>query len=265
MKKILITNDDGIDSPGLRAAVEAILPLGEVVILAPSVQQTGTGRGLFGDRQLSLKSRNYSTNGTQIEAYQCDCSPAFIVRHGFRTVLKDHKVDLLVSGINYGENMGTNITSSGTVGAALEGASFGVPGIAISMQTDVSTHHHYSDQDWSASCYFLNLFAQSLLRSKMPDDVDLLKIDVPESASPSTPWKLTNLARSHYYTKHIKNGSVDSRLGEGNVKIQFDKDQIGSDSDIYALAVDKVVSVTPVSLDMTSRVQKDELLSLFTP
>ncbi|WP_136808171.1 5'/3'-nucleotidase SurE [Desulfosediminicola flagellatus] len=265
MAQILVTNDDGIDSPGLRAAVEAVLPLGEVIILAPSVQQTGTGRGLFGKKHLALEARDYSVNGTKIEAYHCDCSPAFIVRHGFRTILSNKQPDLLISGINYGENMGTNITSSGTVGAALEGASFGVPGIAISMQTDVSSHHNYTDQDWSASSYFLNLFAQSLLRSKMPDDVDLLKIDVPDSASPSTPWKLTTLARSHYYSKIIENGSINSRLGDGRVNIQFDKDNINSESDIYALAIDKVVSVTPISLDMTSRVEQQTLISMLTP
>ncbi len=260
MYKILVTNDDGIDSPGLRAAVEAVLPLGEVIIAAPTFQQTGAGRGFFGEKHLAFETRDYTVNGTDIEAYHCNCSPAFIIRHGLSTIIST-KPDLLVSGINYGENMGTNITSSGTVGAALEGASFGVPGIAISLQTDITSHHTYTDQNWSVSSHFLRIFAQALLRSKMPDDVDLLKIDVPDTARTTTPWKITTLARSHYFFRNFKNGSINSRLGEGEVTIQFDKEHIGSESDIYALAVDRVVSVTPISLDMTSRVIAENLLA----
>jgi 5'-nucleotidase len=259
MPIILVTNDDGIDSPGLKAAVEAVLQLGTIIVLAPSIQQTATGRGLFGDKGLSLESVEFMVNDVKVEAYHCNCSPALIVRHGFRTILKDIKPDLLVSGINYGENLGINITSSGTIGAALEGASFGVPGIAISKQTDVSTHLNYTDQEWSASMYFLQKFAKIMLGSRLPDDVDLLKIDVPDDASPSTNWRVTNLARSPYYVKEIENPALESKLGDGMTRIQFDEEYIDHSSDIYAIAKEKIVSVTPVSLDMTSRVELKEL------
>ena len=259
---ILVTNDDGIDSPGLCAAVKAALPLGHVTIVAPSHQQTGTGRGLFGERALSLKPLEYHLNGKQIRAYHCECSPALIVRHSLRTIFKDHRPDLLISGINYGENLGTDITSSGTIGAALEASSSGVPGIAISKQTDTESHHRYTDQDWSTAAFFLNRFAKSVLATKLQADVDVLKIDVPMDATPLTAFKITRLAKVGYYARDIEIPSVNSRLGDGNVVINANGSDLDPESDIYALTIDRLVSVTPLSIDLTSRIKLSELQDL---
>ncbi len=251
---ILITNDDGIDSPGLRAAVAAVLGLGNVTIVAPSRQQTGAGRGMTGDKLAYLKSIPYHISGLEIPAYHCACSPALIVRHSLRTLFKDKTPDLLISGINYGENLGVNITSSGTIGAALEGASSGIPGIAISKQTNIESHQKYTDQDWAASSFFLHRFAKALLSTTMQDDVDVLKIDVPDDATPSTEVKITTLAKTGYYAKAYDNPSIQSKIGDGKTVIAFDRVNLDPDSDIFALAIDKCVSVTPLSVDLTSRV-----------
>jgi 5'/3'-nucleotidase len=259
---ILITNDDGIDSPGLRAAAEAVLPLGKITIVAPSHQQTGAGRGLIGERDLSLKPLEYPINGQPIQAYHCECSPALIVRHSLRTIFKADRPDLLISGINYGENLGTDITSSGTIGAALEAASTGIPGIAISKQTDTESHQQYTDQDWSASSFFLNRFAKSLLAITLQADVDVLKIDIPMGAIPSTPFKITRLAKTGYYARDIEAPSVNSKLGDGKIVINANIADLDPESDIYALTIDKRVSVTPLSVDLTSRVKLDELQEL---
>jgi len=256
---ILITNDDGIDSPGLRAAVKAVLTIGNVTVIAPSCQQTGTGRGLIGEKQASLKPIEYHLNGKEIRAYHCECSPALIVRHSLRTIFKENRPDLLISGINYGENLGIDITSSGTIGAALEASSSGIPGIAISKQTDIESHHRYTDQDWSASSFFLNRFAKSLLAKKLQTDVDVLKIDVPGDATPLTDFKITRLSRVGYYSKSIDNPNVNSRIGDGKTIINVNGADLDPESDIYAFAIDKVVSVTPLSLDLTSRVKLFEL------
>jgi 5'-nucleotidase len=141
--QILITNDDGIESPGLRAAVESVVDIGDVTIVAPSHQQTGMGRSLTGDEQARLEPVDYQINGTKISAYHCDCSPALVVRHSLKTIFNGNRPDLLVSGMNYGENLGTNVTCSGTVGAALEASSFGIAAIAISKQTDIESHHGF--------------------------------------------------------------------------------------------------------------------------
>ena len=262
---ILITNDDGIESPGLKAAVEAVMKLGTVTVVAPRHQQTGTGRGLTGDKQGRLIAADFKVNTTKILAYHGDGSPALIVRHCLRTLFKDSTPDLLVSGINYGENLGFNITCSGTVGAALEASSFGIPSIAVSLQTDVEHHHSYVKQDWSTAGYFLHKFSKLLLEKPSPPDVDLLKIDIPAHALPSTSWKSTKLARSPYYFRDTVETNSTSSFGDGKTVIKVDRDILDSDTDIYAVAVNKVVSVTPLSLDLTSRINLADLEAFYTP
>jgi 5'-nucleotidase len=259
MTTILITNDDGIESPGIKAAVEAADAFGKIFVVAPTSQQTGTGRSLVGDKDLSLTPTEFEANGSKVEAYHCNCSPALIVRHSLRTIFKDAKPDLVISGINYGENLGFNITNSGTVGAALEGASFGIPGIAISKQTDIASHHRYTNQDWSVSAHFLRKFISAILGATLPFDVDVLKIDVPNESTVDTDWKVTNLAKNIYYFSEVDNPSLNTKLGEGKTTIKVDENSLNKDSDIYAFYIQKIISVTPISLDMTSRVNFDEL------
>ena len=170
-----------------------------------------------------------------------------------------NKPDLLISGINYGENLGTNVTTSGTIGAALEAASFGIPSIAISKQTGIGSHHRHTDQDWSVSSHFLSYFANALLKKTMPSDVDILKIDVPDSASFSTPWKLSKLAKTAYYSSSFPNPTTQSKIGDAKVGISIDVETLDPNTDIYVFAVDKCVSVTPLSLDLTSRTDLDFL------
>jgi 5'-nucleotidase len=260
---ILVTNDDGIDSPGLKAAVEAVMSLGPVTVVAPRYQQTAAGRGLTGDEQACLIAADFEVNGANIRAYHGDGSPAFVVRHSLRTLFIDSKPDLLVSGINYGENLGFNITCSGTVGAALEASSFGVPSIALSLQTAIKYHRSYSMQDWSTAAYFLNKFSKLVLEKPSPPDVDLLKIDVPVDARPSTRWKTTKLARAHYYFRDIQEPGPTTHFGDGKTVIKVDLKTLQPDTDIYAIAVDKVVSVTPLSLDLSSRVNLCHLQEIY--
>jgi len=251
---ILVTNDDGIESPGLKAAVQAVMPLGTVTVTAPRYQQTGAGRGLTGEKEATLQPVDYTVDGVQVEAYHCKCSPALVVRHALRTLFLEKKPDLLVSGINYGENLGVNITCSGTVGAALEASSHGIPGIAISKQTEVESHHAYNSQNWSASQHFLTLFSQLFALKHPLPDVDVLKIEIPADATPETRWKITTLARTAYYYRELEAPGAHSRIGDGRTIVKVDTDLLDRDSDIYALAVEKIVSVTPLSLDLTSRI-----------
>ena len=261
--RIFITNDDGIESPGLKAAVESVIDIGEITVIAPTTQQTGTGRGLTGNKQSNLIPVDYSVNGKNFEAYHCDCSPALLVRHSLITVFKSEKPNLFISGINYGENLGVSVTCSGTVGAALEAASSGIPSIAVSKQTDIESHHKYTIQDWSATAYFLNHFSKVLLNYNLNHDVDVLKIDVPAGATFGTEWKITKLARSGYYFKEIIKPSLQSKLNAGKIVIKFDENQLDSDTDIHALAIQKIVSVTPLSIDLTSRVSLSDLQHLY--
>ena len=99
----------------------------------------------------------------------------------------------------------------------------------------------------------------SLLAKKLQTDVDVLKIDVPGDATPLTDFKITRLSRVGYYSKSIDNPNVNSRIGDGKTIINVNGADLDPESDIYAFAIDKVVSVTPLSLDLTSRVKLFEL------
>ncbi|MDD5656946.1 MAG: 5'/3'-nucleotidase SurE, partial [Elusimicrobia bacterium] len=118
--RILVCNDDGIDSPGLRAAAQAVAGLGEVVVAAPARQQTASGRGYSFRSDAALEPVEFTAAGRALEAYRLDCSPAMLVQHALPVLFAGKPPALVVCGINYGENVGTSVTTSGTVGAALE-------------------------------------------------------------------------------------------------------------------------------------------------
>lgn len=259
MSVILVTNDDGISSPGLRAAVEAVIPLGEVVVVAPSSQQTSAGRSLHGDRNGSLLRVERFIGARNVTAYHCDCSPARAVLHALDVLFSGKKPDLLVSGINYGENLGTNITISGTVGAALQAAAHGIPGLAMSLQTDIENHRRHVDLDWTAARHFCHTFASWMLNARLPVDVDVLNVNVPAGATADTPWRRTSLSRQNYFVNHMANPTPASKIGEAVCQLGFDEESLESDSDIYAVRHHHV-SVTPVSMDLTSRIDLKSLM-----
>ena len=125
---ILLTNDDGIHSPGLLAVAEAVCDLGDLLMVAPATQQTGMGRG--SPPMMTAKSGDGWTVGCQaMPAFALTGSPAQTVVYGVLALaphIYGRKPDLVISGINYGENLGTCVTGSGTVGAALQAAEIGI-------------------------------------------------------------------------------------------------------------------------------------------
>ncbi len=247
---ILVTNDDGVHSPGLLAAISAIKGLAKVTVIAPLKQQTGMGRAQSGNPKTKIERKTLYLDGVEYEAFACDASPARSLGHGLQ-VFKDYKPDLVVSGINYGENLGASVTASGTVGAAIEGACRGIPGIAVSLETPVENHFSYASIDWNAAIHFLRHFVQLSLTKGLPKGVDILKIDVPNSATIHTPWKVTRLSQSRYYKYILPNPSLDSLIGDAIPTINVNAtEQQGTD--VHALAIEKVVSVTPLTIDLTA-------------
>lgn len=256
---ILLTNDDGIHSPGLLAVAEAVCGLGDLLMIAPATQQTGMGRGIppLTDRQLR---REAVTVGCQaMPAYALTGSPAQAVLYGV-LALAPHvcgrKPDLVISGINYGENLGTCVTASGTVGAALQAAEMGVSALAVSLETDKSLHlHHGQDVDWTAAAAITRHFARIVLAEQLPFDVDVLKIDVPADATPQTAWRITRQSRQSYYRDYAPaEFTPDGSLAPLDYGVHVQWDTLEPESDIHAFAADRVISVTPLSHDMTSRV-----------
>jgi 5'-nucleotidase len=260
--QILLTNDDGIHSPGLWAAAEALESLGFVHVVAPLYQQTAAGHSMPSNSSGIIETLSLQINGRDWTVYAVDGSPGQAVLHGVFDVIK-HKPDLVVSGINYGENVGATLTVSGTVGAALQAATLGIPALAVSLQTKQEYHlSHSRDIDFDVAAFFTQKFAKLLLETRLPFDVEILKIDVPADATRDTPWVLTRQSRERYYINIMAERSELSDPGPISYKIDCDPERLEPNGDIRAVAIDKKVSVTPISFDMTSRVDFTMLMNM---
>ena len=257
--QILLTNDDGIGSPGLWAAAASLSDLGFVTVTAPREQSSGMGRSLPSTSDGIIEEKRVQVNGREWSVFSVGGSPAQAVLHGVYEVMK-RKPDLVVSGINYGENVASGITISGTVGAAMEAASLGIPAMAISLEAHPKYHLSYSDEmNFSASAVFTARFAQILLQKKFPSDVNLLKVDVPADAGVDTPWQLTRISLQRYYEPiQPKRESWDKPA-----RLEYQEAGVlegeAEDTDVFVLRKKRFVSVTPMSLDLTSRVDFGEL------
>jgi 5'-nucleotidase len=260
--QILLTNDDGIHSPGLWAAAGALSELGYVHVVAPREQSSGAGRSLPGSSDGVIERREIQINGKSWPAYAVGGTPAQAVLHAIFEIMPERPV-LVVSGINYGENVGSGVTISGTVGATLEAASLGIRGLAISLQTDVAHHLTNSDQvDFSTAAHFTTYFARLVLQKTFPADVDLLKVEIPAAATPQTAWEVTRVSRQRYYLPAPTPRSSWSEPGPLRYHLDPDLQEYRMDSDAYAIQFKQVVSVTPMSLDLTSRVDLKEFEQL---
>ncbi len=260
---ILVTNDDGIDSPGLHAAVAAVADLGDLLIMAPKAQRTSAGRGFPPVRDKAIYVTEIPLGHSSHRAYAADVSPAQAVQLAMLE-LAQRPIDLCVSGINYGENLGTGVTISGTVGAALEAACSGIPALALSLETPPEFHLNNSPEiDFSAAAHFTQQFARQVLQQGLPTGVDLLKIDVPAGATPQTPWRATRISRQRYY-QTLPSGRT--RLDEAKdirYRIHIDRETLEPESDIHTLIVDKQVAVVPMTIDLTAPVSLGELTRFF--
>ena len=259
---ILVTNDDGIRSPGLHAAVKAVCDLGETVVVAPRRQYSNAGRGhppTARRDQSSIHRETLPADCPDVVAYSIDSSPAETVARAWIEILS-RLPDLVISGINYGENMGTGTTVSGTVGAALEAACAGIPALAMSLETSSDFHYSPSDEvDFTVAAVFTRRFAEAVLTDDLPPDVDVLKIDVPSDATPDTPWRVTRVSRQPYYVPMLNEEGSDGNPNVPDYRVEIDRDTLEPDSDIFALAVERVVSVCPLSIDLSSRVDHGRL------
>ncbi len=261
---ILFTNDDGIQSPGLWAVVKAFLDIGEALVCAPREQQSGTGRSLPVTSRGSIHAQQMTINGDTFTVYAVDGTPAQAVQHGVLE-LAPRPPELVVSGINYGENTGNGVTISGTVGAAIEAASLGIPALAVSQQTPTDLHLSYSDAvDFSVSAHFARMFGEWLMQNQCPDDVDILKLDVPATATLDTAWRITRLSRRRVYWPTRPERAALSDTGRLGYHFHMDPAKAEPDSDVYAVLHDRVISVTPMSLDMTSRTDLYRLRQIMT-
>lgn len=247
---IMLTNDDGIASPGLLALIHAVHGLGNLLVVAPQFQQSATSRSYW-QSPGPTEIHTLNVGGEELTAYSVDATPAQTVRHG---VLRfaPRLPDLIVSGINYGENVGAGLTVSGTVGAAWEGAVMGIPALAVSLEVEVEHHFsHSTDVEFQVAAQFAERFARAILERGLPPGVEIVNVNIPEDATAATPWRLTRVSSySHYHSTVVENELGEKVLTGYHRSFEFDK--VEADSDIYVLFKDKEVSVTPITTDCTA-------------
>jgi 5'-nucleotidase len=255
MPLIVVTNDDGIDSPGLHAAVAAVADLGEILIVAPRTQQTSMGRSMpVGEEVGMIEERLLIIDAQRYPAYAVHGSPAQAALHAILE-LAPRVPSLCVSGVNYGENLGASITRSGTVGAALEAAAQRVPALAISLEAPVATHHAegYAEMNWTVALHVTRLLAARVLQQGLPDGASLLNVAVPATATPATVLRMTRQSRQNYYDERKPPARDIATPYRFFATTGHDLATLETDSDIYAFSVDRVISVTPLALDLTAR------------
>ncbi len=251
---ILVSNDDGVFSPGLKAAAEAVDTLGELLIVAPATQQTGMGRSYPMAEDVGIiETVSLDINGRQHVAYGVHGAPSQVVAHGVLE-LAPRKPSLCVSGINYGENLGMTVTSSGTVAAALEADTFDIPALAVSQEVSFKLHHapEYNRLNWDAAIHFARYFAERVLGEGLPRSIAALNVNIPSDATIHTPIRLTTQSR-HNYVVFRKPGPRDfSKSYRLKVEVEINKDRLEKTSDVQAVIYDRVVSVTPLRWDLTA-------------
>jgi 5'/3'-nucleotidase len=170
-KHILVTNDDGVMAPGLLALAEEMRKLGKVSILAPDRNWSGGGHVKTLDRALRVKEVRLADGST---AYASDGAPSDCVALATLGYFKE-PIDLVVSGINAGANLGHDVTYSGTVTAAMEAVIAGVPGVAVSLEV---VEGHLGEVDYGPAARAARLIVQNVINYGLPDEI-LLNVNVP--------------------------------------------------------------------------------------
>jgi 5'-nucleotidase len=197
-----------------------------------------------------LTSADRRVDGVVVRAFAVDASPALAVQHGILEVA-DRQPALIVSGINFGANLSTDVTISGTVGAALEASAFGIPALAVSLEMDPQ---HYLTGDanahFAAAQAYTLRFAAYTLSWGMPYGADVLSINIPSDGAPETAWRYTHLSRYRYFTPLPPDRAT--LQGRPGYRIIEHPEDTEPDSDLRAVLVDRIVSVTPLSLDLTA-------------
>ncbi|WP_299057197.1 5'/3'-nucleotidase SurE [uncultured Polaribacter sp.] len=238
---ILITNDDGITAPGLRALIQIMNKIGEVVVVAPSSPQSGMGHAITIDSVLTCNPITID-EGPQLE-YTCSGTPADCVKLAVNEIL-NRKPDLCVSGINHGSNSSINVIYSGTMSAAVEAGIEGIPAIGFSL-LDFNWH-----ADFKPAAEAIKKITLNALLNGIPEGI-VLNVNIPKlKESELKGIKVCRQANGVWkedFDKR-KNPSGKEYYWLSGAFVNKDK---GQDTDVYALETG-YISIVPVQFDMTA-------------
>jgi len=240
---ILVTNDDGITAPGLRALIEFVGEMGEVVVVAPDSPQSGKGHAITLDNALfSAKMAVAKKDGEHLE-YSCSGTPADCVKLGLQELL-NRKPDLCVSGINHGSNASINVIYSGTMSAAIEAGIEGIPAIGFSL----------CDYTWNADFEPAREAIQKIVKGALENGIPkgvVLNVNIPKLPKEELAGiKICRQARANWKERFDKRTNP---MGKEYYWLtgEFELLDKGDDTDEHALA-NGYISVVPTQFDLTA-------------
>ncbi|MEO1485404.1 MAG: 5'/3'-nucleotidase SurE [Bacteroidota bacterium] len=239
---ILVTNDDGITAPGLRALIKTMKTIGDVIVVAPDSPQSGMGHAITIDNTLYSKKVVIDQNEGAPEEYSCSGTPADCVKLALQEIL-DRRPDICVSGINHGSNASINVIYSGTMSAAIEAGIEGVPAIGFSL----------CDYTWEANfepaLESIKKIVQQALEHGMPNGT-VLNVNIPKSDEPPKGIRVCRQARANWKEKFDKR---QSPMGKNYYWLtgEFELLDKGKDTDEWALE-QGYISVVPTQFDLTA-------------
>lgn len=236
--KILVTNDDGIYSPGLKCLAEAAAEYGEVIVMAPDVEQSSMGQAITAGKPLDYKKSPIHFEG--MEAYRVSGTPADCVAMGTHLF---ENIDIVLSGVNIGANLGNSAWHSGTLSAARQAVLFGLRGIAVSVSVNDE------EPDFKMLKPFVAASLKEVINEK---ELDLININLPREPEGEIIW--TKQSVRHYDGKVVEQKDPSGRQRHWFTVFPIEKVEEGSDR--WAVRHGKT-SITPMIMDLTDK----ELLS----
>lgn len=244
--RILVVNDDGVRSPGIQTLAEELREIAdEVIVVAPAENRSGSSHAT--SRSEPLQVEEYRENGVLL-GYGVSGFPADAVRFGLLETAKGREIDLVVSGINRGANVGNVAHLSGTVGAAMEALYLGVPAIAVSAASGV--------RDFRFAAQFTARFVSELRRRGVPDDV-VLSINIPAA----TAEEIRGVVGARMGGAYLQTAGFDPQSGARPLTYMARTARVtefepGTDSYAY---YDRLITITPLRFDWTDEAMLDEL------
>jgi 5'-nucleotidase len=244
---ILISNDDGIESDGIKALWREIKKFANVIVAAPHTQQSAVGHAITISDPIRASKNLIDKN---FYGFAVEGTPADSVKLAVRTLLKGRKIDLLISGVNHGSNTAVNIIYSGTVSAATEGTILGIPSIAVSLTS-------YTSNEFSTAVKFISKLAKKVLKEGLPEGT-LLNVNIP--AIPAKEIKgvlITRQGKSFWDDSYVSRLDPNKReyfwltgkMAVRDVGLEYDE-----------IAVNKnYISITPIHYDLTDYKMMEKL------
>ena len=243
---IFITNDDGISSKGIRSLFDAVAPFGEVVLIAPDSAQSGMGHAITINHPLRLEASNVF----DCVAYACTGTPVDCVKLGVYEVM-GRKPDLIVSGINHGANVATNVLYSGTMSAAVEGAMEGIPSIGFSLNSFDSV------ADFDLAKEVVATIVRTVLENGMPKGI-CLNVNIPAiNKADYKGVKICKQANAFWDDRFDKRKDQFNRTYYWLTGDFVDQDH-GTDTDVYWMSKG-FATVVPTQYDLTAYSVMNEL------